>query len=119
MSLMALRILIVDDEAVVREILSRQLKAWDYEVRLAASAEDALALLEKEGADAVLLDNVLPGMTGLRALAEIRKRSRAPVILMTGHFDTEFEQDALLLGAAAVLAKPLNAEALRRALESL
>ena len=116
---MALQILIVDDEAIVREILSRQLKAWGHEVILAASAEEALTLLEKEEADAVLLDNVLPGMTGLQALAEVRKRSRAAVILMTGHFDTEFEKDALLLGAAAVLAKPLDAEALRRTLESL
>ena len=66
---MALQILIVDDEAIVREILSRQLKAWGHEVILAASAEEALTLLEKEEADAVLLDNVLPGMTGLQSVA--------------------------------------------------
>lgn len=114
---MALQILIVEDEAIVREILSRQLKAWGHEVILAASAEDALTLLEKTEVTAVLLDNVLPGMSGLRALAELRKRSPAPIILMTGHFDPEFEKDARLLGAAAVLSKPLDAETLRRALE--
>ena len=119
MLLMALQILIVDDEAIIRDILARQLKSWGHTVRSLASAEEALALLNKEEADAVLLDNVLPGMTGLQALAEVRKRGGVPVILMTGHFDPEFEKDARLLGAAAVLAKPLDAEALRRTLEGL
>ncbi|MBI5243596.1 MAG: response regulator [Elusimicrobia bacterium] len=116
---MPAKVLIVDDEDIVREMLARQLKGWGHEVRLAASAEEALDLLGRESVDAVLLDNVLTGMTGLQALAEVRKRSQAPAILMTGHFDPEFEKDARLLGAAAVLAKPLDAETLRLALERI
>jgi len=114
---MPAKILIVDDEAVVREILSRQLAAWGHAVRIAASAEEALALLERESVDAVLLDNVLTGMTGLQALAELRRRSPAPVLLMTGHSDPEFAKDARLLGAADVFGKPLDAETLRLALD--
>ncbi|MCX5795258.1 MAG: response regulator [Elusimicrobia bacterium] len=111
-------VLIVEDESMVNEMLGRQLSGWGYAVRTATSAEEALALLERESVDAVLLDNVLTGMTGLQALAEVRRRSPAPVLLMTGHFDCEFATDARLLGAADVLAKPLEAEALRLALKN-
>ena len=114
---MPAKVLIVDDEATVREVLSRQLEAWGYEVRDAASAEEALALLEREGVGAILLDNVLTGMTGLQALSEIRRRSPAPVLLMTGHFDPEFAKDARLLGAADVLAKPWETGLLHTALK--
>jgi two-component system response regulator FlrC len=115
---MPAKILIVDDESAVRDILTRQLEGWGHEVRAVESAEEALALLERESVDAVLLDNVLNGMTGLQALAEMRRRSRAPVLLMTGQFDPEFAEDAWLLGAADVLAKPLEAGSLRLALQN-
>jgi len=113
---MAARILIIEDEAVVSEMLARQLAGWGYETRAAASAEDALALLGRETCDAVLLDNNLPGMTGMKALAELRRRTAAPVLMMTGHYDEEFRKDAALLGAADMLSKPIAAKDLEAAL---
>jgi DNA-binding response OmpR family regulator len=113
---MPAKILIVDDELFIIKILGRQLEYRGYEVRSAQSAEAALALLERESVDAVLLDNILPGMTGMKALAGIRSRTAAPVFLMTGHFDEEFRKDAMLLGAADVLAKPMDVEAVCAAL---
>ena len=108
---MPARVLIVDDEATIVEVLTRHLEDRGYQVGAAASAEAALALLDQGPADVILLDNVLPGMTGMEALAQIRRRSAAPVILMTGHFDEEFRRDARLLGAADILAKPFDVEA--------
>lgn len=100
------RILIVDDEAPLRDVFRMFLEEQGYEARTAGSAEDGIAAAAKETFDAILLDNVLPGMTGLRALSELKKR--APVVLMTGHCDEETRRDALLLGAVAVLSKPID-----------
>lgn len=116
---MPAKVLIVDDEALVVEVLARQFRFWGYEAYSAASAEEALTLLERERVDIVLLDNVMPGMTGLKALTEIRRRSAAPVLMMTGHHDPEFAEDARLLGAAGTMAKPLAAPALQAALKKL
>ena len=102
------KVLIVDDEPNIVEILGRLLAQQGYEIRTAASAEEALALLDHEPVNAILLDNNLPGMTGMRALAEIRRRTAAPTLLMTGHFDEGFATDALLLGAAGILSKPFD-----------
>ncbi|MFA6003276.1 MAG: response regulator [Elusimicrobiota bacterium] len=106
------KILVVDDERLLREILVRRLKLEGYAVFSAGSAEEALDLLKKETVDAVLLDNVLPGMSGLQALEALFRESSAPVVLMTGHFDDDFRTDAMLLGAFAVLSKPLDDAAL-------
>ncbi|MDD5630115.1 MAG: response regulator [Elusimicrobia bacterium] len=110
-------VLIVEDEFLVNEMLFRLLSGWGYRVLRAASAEEALALLKRESADLVLLDNVLAGMTGMQAMSEVRRLSRAKIMLMTGHYDPEFAKDARLLGACEVLAKPLETENLRLALE--
>jgi two-component system response regulator HydG len=109
---MSIKLLVVEDEQLIIQVISRMLADKGYGIQSVRSAEDALARLKDEAFDAVLLDNVLPGMTGLRALSEIARLSRAPILMMTGHFDEEFKKDALLLGAAAFLAKPLDIDAL-------
>lgn len=102
------KILVVDDERSVREVLTRRLAQTGYAAHGAGSAEEALAWLDTETTDAILLDNVLPGMSGLKALSVLALKTPAPVILMTGHFDEDFRTDAMLLGAFSVLAKPLE-----------
>ncbi|HAM36147.1 MAG TPA: response regulator [Elusimicrobia bacterium] len=116
------KVLVIDDEAVIVEVLCRHLARIGYEASGAGSAEEALTFLDRDTADVILLDNVLPGMTGLKALAEIRSRSSAPVIIMTGHCDDELRKDAFLLGASGLLSKPHDLaildELLRKTLEA-
>lgn len=111
-------ILVVDDEALNVEVIRRHLAPLGFGVTGAASAEEGLALLASRPFDAVILDIVLPGMSGLQALSELG-RAGAPILVITGHADAEIEKDARLLGAAGFLAKPLDFEELRRILESV
>ncbi len=87
-----------------------------YDVVAASSAEEALTCVGVGRFDAILSDNILPGMTGLRAIGEFRKLTDAPVLLMTSDADENAEKDALLLGASAFLRKPLDFDGLRREL---
>lgn len=111
------KLLLVDDEPLVLEVTSRLLEKAGYAVRQAPSAEAALALARSEPFDAVLMDVSLPGMSGLRALSQMGALTKAPILLITGHYDPELEKDALLLGARALLPKPIDSEALVAALQ--
>jgi len=106
------RILIVEDDGVQLGEYSRGLQERGYRIAQAQSAEEAIDLVARGQFDAILSDNVLPGMTGLRAIPELRRRSQAPILLMTNYPSPDLERDALLLGAAAVLKKPLDLERL-------
>jgi DNA-binding response OmpR family regulator len=102
------RILLVEDDAEQLDEYCLVLRVRGYEVTAVQSAEEALKVVENERFDVILTDNVLPGMTGLRAIPELRKRSKAPIVLMTSHPNPDMEKDALLLGAEAFLEKPLD-----------
>ncbi|MBI4425558.1 MAG: response regulator [Elusimicrobia bacterium] len=114
---MSLSLLVVEDDPVNMDVLKRYLGGKGFRVTGAGSAEDALALLDTASFDGVLLDNVLPGMTGLQALGEIIAKTAAPVLLMTGHADEEMRKDAMLLGAKAFLYKPFDFALLAKILE--
>lgn len=113
------RLLLVDDEKDLLEVARRYFEAAGFECRQAQSAEEGLALLKAEPFDAVLMDVQLPGATGLRALESFAAETPAPILLMTGHADPELERDALLLGAKALLAKPLDLPAVRARVKEL
>lgn len=112
-------ILIVEDDALVAETIERFLQRRGRRVLRATSAELALDALKKVKVDAVLLDNGLPGRMGLTALPAIKAITPAPVIVMTGHADEETSQDAKLLGADLLLAKPLDLDSLDKLLDEL
>lgn len=114
-----MRVLVVDDEPDIRKVLTAQLKRANCPADTAASAEEALAMLESKAYDLILLDVELPGMTGFQALQAFAGRTKAPVVLMSGHADEEFAKDALLLGAKAMLRKPFDSEQLESLLRSL
>lgn len=105
------RVLVVDDEDMVSRVLSAYLLRRGFEVKTAASAEEALELAGREKFGVILLDNSLPGMTGMSAIKGLRG-SGAAVILMTGHLDDETRKDGLMLGAAQVVGKPLDFDSL-------
>lgn len=110
------KILVVDDQRDVGEVLKRYLEGKGYQATTLETAEEALALAAKESFDALIIDNVLPGMSGMAALEKLKPL--VPVIvLMTGHYDEDVRKDALLLGAAEVLPKPFDLPVLEKFLQ--
>lgn len=107
------RILIIDDEADNREVIGALLRRDGHDVQAVWSAENALAALTGVTFDVILLDVQLPGMSGLRAIQEIRGLSKAKILVMTGHDDANLRADAKALGADGFLGKPLDFPALR------
>src|SRR3972149_3355873 len=109
------RILVVDDEKEIRTLLSRFFTKKNYQVRTAVTAEEAIRILETESMDAVLLDIVLPGMSGLEALSRIRTRwPGLPVVMVSGQDDEEVAKETLKAGAFDYVVKPLKFDYLER-----
>ncbi len=105
------RILVVDDEANNRDLLSRRLTRRDYQVVTAASAYEALSILNDEEFDLLILDIMMPGMSGLEMLTVVRQSfssSQLPVIMATAKSDSEDVVEALNRGANDYVTKPLD-----------
>jgi DNA-binding NtrC family response regulator len=115
-------ILIVDDDAAMREMLVSLLEAESYRVEAAASVDHALERLRDRDYDVVLSDIRMPGKTGIQLAQEIREiRARTPVILMTAFGTMDSAIEAMRAGAFDYVVKPFKREgilvALERALE--
>ncbi len=107
-------ILVVDDEPFFRRLYSDLLIASGYYVETVVSAEEALRRLNAGGIDLLLTDMVMPGMSGLELLRQVRMIENAPeVILITGHATIETAIQALKSGARDYLVKPFKPEQLR------
>jgi DNA-binding response OmpR family regulator len=109
---MRYHILVVDDDALMRRSTSLQLEQAGYRTSAAASAEDALALAQRDRPDLILLDIGLPGMDGLQALASFKQQTAAPVIFVSAR---RRELDTILgleLGADDYITKPFNPDVL-------
>ena len=105
------RVLVVDDEAIVRDVLEELLGKAGHEVDLAVSAEDALAALEKQSYHAILLDFMLPGMGGFDALSRIKAMRPGQIVIMITAFGSiEHAVQAMRLGAYDYLTKPFKNE---------
>ena len=86
-----LKILIVDDEAIVRSTLGEAMRVWGYRIVEAATVAETFTMVDREQPDAVLLDLKLPDGSGMTALAELRRRSRELVIIIiTGYATPDF-----------------------------
>ena len=111
------RVLVVDDEELVRDLTVLVLERAGYDVVSAASARQALELLEAHSIDLVVSDVVMPDLTGVELLAEMRERwPDLPVVLMTGGSpEPERTAKALELGAAGIVFKPYSHAELRDA----
>jgi len=103
------RILVVDDEYLIRWSLQQNLVDQGYEVLLAASAEEGLALMEREYPDLVLLDIQLPGMSGMELLLTLKEqRPECAVIMVTATSDLSVAVKAMKDGAFDYIPKPFN-----------
>jgi DNA-binding NtrC family response regulator len=106
-------ILLVDDEASQRRLLGGFVESLGLHAQEAASAEDALEAIRRQPPDMVLLDVRLPGMSGIDALAEIRKLSAdLPVLLITAYADLRQAVAAMKGGADDYLSKPIDLDEL-------
>ena len=83
-----IRLLIIDDEADFRRAVSQGLSKRGFDVSEASGGEEGLAVIKRQLPDIILLDQKMPGMSGIDTLREIRKVSEdLPVIILTGHGD--------------------------------
>ena len=104
-------VLIVDDEQIVQDVLVSLMKKNGYATASAQTAEEALDILSAGSFDLVLLDLLLPGMSGLEAIEKIlQKDPSLPIIMMTAYGTIESAVDAMKLGAFHYLTKPFKNE---------
>jgi DNA-binding response OmpR family regulator len=111
---MGLKILLVDDEQDIVEVIQDRLEAYGFTVITAGSGVEALKKLSVEKFDGILLDVKMPQMGGIEALAEIRKRdTKIPVIIITSSSTREAAIDAIAKGANEYILKPFEWEELK------
>jgi DNA-binding response OmpR family regulator len=104
----AARVLVVDDEPMVREVVAQYLRLDGVQVQEAADGAEAVALLERSLPDLVVLDVMLPGVDGLEILRSLRRRGDVPVILLTARADEVDRIVGLELGADDYVVKPFS-----------
>ncbi len=110
-------VLIVDDDALIREQLEHELRRNYYSPLSASSGEEALDIYNRESIDIVLLDVMLPDIDGLDLLSDIKNKERSPeVIVVTGFGTQEIAILALRRGAIDYIEKPIDTNALTAAL---
>ncbi len=118
------RLLIVDDEPALREVLSLRIEGWGFDTLTAADGTEARAVIERHDPDLVISDVVLPDLSGLELLKRLKGQDGLrPVILITAHGSIDAAVDAMKRGADDFLTKPLDYTKLqvtvRAALEDL
>lgn len=103
------KILVVDDEEVVRLSHIRTLASAHCDVEVVKSGNDALTVMERRPADVVLLDLRMPGMDGMAVLKTLKQRwPETEVVIITGYPTIETAKEAVRLGAFDYLAKPVG-----------
>jgi len=102
------QILVVEDEATIREVIRRYLEREGYQVREAADGYAALDILAEAQPDLIVMDLMLPGIDGLTLTRQLRQRSRVPIIMLTARGDTSDRIRGLDLGADDYLPKPFS-----------
>ena len=106
------RVLVVEDEESFSEALSYMLRKEGYEVAVADTGTGALEEFDRSGADLVLLDLMLPGLSGTEVCRQLRQRSNVPVIMLTAK-DSEVDKVVgLELGADDYVTKPFSSREL-------
>lgn len=105
----AMTILVVDDEAMMRELLEKILRRDGYQVLAAADGEEALEIMHRQKVNLVISDIKMPRVDGFGLLKAVKAEfPKVPVIMMTAFGDTFSVKDALLLGADEYVTKPFK-----------
>ena len=119
------KILVVDDDPSIREILSIQLTRLGYEVTTADDGLEAVAAFKASTPDAILMDLMMPRLDGLASCQQIRAvekktgAKRTPVLFLTARDSTHDKTSAALSGGDEFVAKPVSIQELRERLETV
>ena len=112
-------ILAVDDDPQIQKLIRENLQARGYSVRIAASGEDALDIFEAQEFDLLLLDLILPGISGIDICLWVRQRSDVPIIVLSAREDEELKVKALDSGADDYVTKPFGVRELLARIHAL
>lgn len=110
---MAHKILVIDDDAVIRLVVKRSLNKMGYDVEVAKNGEEGWEKISQEKPDLVITDIMMPKLGGLELLKLIRTTPTTkalPVLCITGNEETETKQHAISLGATGWIQKPFHPE---------
>jgi len=114
------KILVIDDEPSIRDLLDTLLRRKGYVVVLAESGRKGLELFRREHPDVIILDMKMPGMDGLTVLQEIHRLDpRQPVIILTGAGTAEMEQQVRALGVTEFVEKAFSLDHLGDSLKRI
>lgn len=117
---MALKVLLVDDEEDVVEVIQDRLEAYGFTVVTAGTGLEALKKLSNEKFDGIFLDVKMPEMDGMEALEEIRKTDKnIPIIIITSSSTREAAIEAMAKGANEYVLKPFEWEELKAKIEKV
>jgi DNA-binding response OmpR family regulator len=105
-----MRILVVDDDERIRDIIKRQLTYEGYQVTVASDSHEAFSQVAENPPDLVVLDWMLPGMSGLEICRRIRQTDDMPILMLTAKGTLEDKVDGLDSGADDYLVKPFQPE---------
>ncbi len=112
------KILVIDDERPTLNMFRLFLRAYGYDVLTAENGDSGMELFRREKPDMVFSDIKMPGLDGLAVLKQIKATAPdTPVIVITGHGDTDLAQQAMALKATAFLHKPIQRLDLEKALK--
>ena len=106
------RILVVEDEASIAEVVSLYLKRAGFQVQTASDGRQAIALFERQAPDFVILDLMLPQMDGLSLTRWLRDRSNVPIIMLTARREEIDRIAGLEMGADDYVVKPFSPQEL-------
>ena len=114
------KILVIDDEVGIRNLLDTLLHRKGYDVVLADNGQKGLAIFRRERPDVVVLDLKMPGMDGFTVLQQVRSLNpKQPVIILTGAGTPEMEQQARALGVSEFVEKEFSLHLLGDSLKRL
>jgi DNA-binding response OmpR family regulator len=105
------RILVVDDDIGLTQLLQLVFESRGFGVTIAHNGEQALESLERELPEAILLDLMMPGISGLEVCKQVRSAphtANIPIVILTARYDMQTRRDAMQAGATEYLTKPVR-----------
>ena len=113
------KVLVVDDEVKILEVIKAFLESKEYDVYTAENGRQAFSIFDKEAISFVILDLMLPDISGEEICAELRRKSRVPILMLTAKVEEEDLLKGLNLGADDYITKPFRLKELHARMEAI